>query len=81
MSNTERLVMIPLALHTKRERQTEREKRIEGDRGSQWEGGQREDNRTGQEKKPGEGKKGTLAHTMIIITNDLSRLSATWLRV
>lgn len=38
MSNTERLVMIPLALHTKRERQTEREERIGGDSGSQWEG-------------------------------------------
>lgn len=37
MSNTERLVMIPLAPHTKRERQTERERRIGGDRGSQWE--------------------------------------------
>lgn len=81
MSNTERLVMIPLAPHTKRERQTERERRIGGDRGSQWEGGRREDSRTEQERKQGGGEKGTLAHTMIIITNDLSRLTATWLRV
>lgn len=80
LSNTERLVMIPLALHTKRERQTEREERIGGDSGSQWEG---DGGRTAvrKEKKQGEGNKGTLTHTMIIITNDLSRLTATWLRV
>lgn len=79
MSNTERLVMIPLVPHTKRERQTERERRIGGGRGRQWEGGRREDSRTEQQRKRGGG--GTLAHTMIIITNDLSCLTATWLRV
>lgn len=57
MSNTERLVMIPLALHTKRERQTEREKRIGGDSGSQWEGGRREGGRTERKKKAGGGEK------------------------